>query len=93
MSDKIVKIDEEHMRLLVKDAAEEGANNALAKLGLNDEKAGKDIKELRDLMSMYRVVTSEALRTMTRTITVAIIGMLAMGAAIKTGIIKIVAGG
>lgn len=35
-----------------------GANNALAHVGLNDENAGADVKDLRSLLTGYRLVRS-----------------------------------
>jgi len=45
------------------EAAEEGANRALARVGLHDEDAGEDIRGLRDLLRSYRTVRTSMLST------------------------------
>ena len=42
--------------------AERGAKKALASIGLADEKAGSDVKELRDLLTGWRAAKSSAVR-------------------------------
>jgi Family of unknown function (DUF6127) len=42
--------------------AERGANNALATVGLNDDKALSDMKDLRDLLGGYRIIKKGALQ-------------------------------
>lgn len=42
------------LRALVEEASEEGAARALARLGLEDASAQKDMAELRELLSAWR---------------------------------------
>ena len=70
-----VMMTEEAAKHLAEMAAEEGARRALAAVGLHDEHALKDVQELRDFLSAWRLVKHEALKSAVRWITV---GMLAL---------------
>lgn len=48
---------------LVAEAAERGAIAALERIGLHDEKAGNDVRELRSLMGTFRSVKDSMLRS------------------------------
>lgn len=87
--EQMIVVPESQFRQLLEEAAHNGARRAFSELGLDDEHAAADIRDLRDLMSAYRSVTSEALRTATRLITTAIIGALALGAIFKAGLFKV----
>ena len=65
---------------LIDDAAERGAKRALESLGLHDEKAGADIRDLRTLIESYRDVKSTISKTLFQWITYGILGLLALGA-------------
>lgn len=64
---------------LIDDAAERGAKRALESLGLHDDKAGVDIRDLRTLIESYRDVKATIGRTIVQWITYAVIGLLALG--------------
>ena len=61
-------------------AAETGARKALADLGLDDEHAVHDLNDLRSLLSNWKEVRREALKTMTRIVTTVLLGAIAFGA-------------
>ncbi|MFH1157594.1 MAG: DUF6127 family protein [Pseudomonadota bacterium] len=65
------------LQSLLEEAAEKGAEKALAKVGLGDENAGVDVRDLRDWLNACRVIKSEALKTAvsvaTKTLIMAII--------------------
>ena len=65
---------------LLDQAAERGARKALEQLGLHDEQAGTDIRDLRSLIDSWRQARTTALRTVTQWITMGILGALAFGA-------------
>lgn len=65
---------------LIDDAAERGAKRALESLGLHDEKAGADIRDLRTLIESYRDVKSTISKTVFQWVTYGILGLLALGA-------------
>ena len=75
-----IMLEEEHLRALLKEAAREGARDALHELGLHDENAPKDVNDLRDLIRGWRDVRSSIISTITKWVTTAILGLLALGA-------------
>ena len=64
-------------------AAEEGARKALAKLGLHDEDAAEDMRELRGLLEGWRDAKKAVLQTVMRSLTTMLLGALAAGLAVK----------
>lgn len=64
---------------LIEQAAEAGAERALAKVGLHDENAGADVRELRGLLDTWRDTKKTVAQTIARTFTTAILGALAAG--------------
>lgn len=73
MSDRDVTLTRAMLDEVVEAAAERGATRALEKVGLHDEDAGKDITDLRTLMSSYRTVKKGALLTIGKGIGVAVL--------------------
>lgn len=51
------------VRALVEEAAEFGAERALARLGLNDQTAMRDLREVRDLLDAWRAAKRAAAHT------------------------------
>lgn len=49
-------VDAATMRAIVEEAGELGATRALTRLGLSDEGAGADVRELRELLKSWREV-------------------------------------
>ena len=72
----------------IEEAAERGAKKALKEVGLLDEDAGEDIRDLRTLMAAFRSAKSTAWQTVVKILTTFIISALSIGAAFKFGIIK-----
>ena len=68
---------------LLNGAAERGAERALARLGLENGHAARDIGELRELLEAWRDARRTAWRTTIKVITTAVLAMLLVGAAIK----------
>lgn len=73
-------MDEKQLDILLEQAAERGAKRALDRLGLHDEEAGNDIRDLRTLIDGWRTAKKTALTTFTRYMTLAFLGMLMLGA-------------
>lgn len=69
------------LQQLLEDAAEQGAKRTLARLGIDDEKAVEDLREVRDLLSAWRSARRVAWETMVRVGTVALLAALAAGMA------------
>lgn len=76
---EIAMVSEETVRLMVHQAAEEGAKRALASIGLHDAEAFNDIRDLRDLMKSWRVMKNEAARTFINQVIRVVLLALALG--------------
>ena len=75
---------------MLNNAAERGAERCLARLGLENGSAAKDIRDLRDLLEAWRDARRTAWRTAIRVITTGVLAVLLVGTAIK---LKIMGGG
>jgi hypothetical protein len=69
----------DQLRALLEDAGEQGAKRTLARLGLEDEKAVQDLREVRDLLSAWRSARRVAWETIVRAGTVGMLAILAAG--------------
>ena len=68
-----VNITQEQLEALLDRAARRGAREVLAELGLHDDEAGKDINEIRNLLSAWRDTKKTMWTTVTRTVTAAVL--------------------
>lgn len=71
---------------LIEEASNRGANRALERVGLHDESAGRDIQEIRTLLSSWRSVKSEAIKSVTGLVTKTLLVAILIGLGVKTGI-------
>jgi len=71
---------------IVDKAGQRGAKHVISELGLHSEDAHKDIHDLRSLMSVVRGVQGTVIKTVTMTLTTAVIGLIFAGIAAKTKI-------
>lgn len=69
----------EEIARLLNEAAERGAEVALKKVGLHDEDAGNDIREVRSLLETWRDTKKTINQTIARIITTGILAILAIG--------------
>jgi len=76
---------EAELELLLDRSAKRGAQEALKTIGLHDENAVHDVKDLRDLLDMWREAQRAVATTITKAITVGILSLLAIGAWYKWG--------
>lgn len=60
-------------------AAERGARKALESIGLHDEDAGRDVRELRSLLESWREARKSVIQTIAKIVTTALLGALALG--------------
>lgn len=79
----MISLTREALDDLIEAAAERGARKALAGVGLHDEGAPIDIRQLRDLLGMYRVVRNGALAAFGKALMYALIGAGALWIGIK----------
>ena len=63
---------------MIEDASDKGATKALARIGLHDEDAVHDVKELRNLLDGWRDTRKNVRATVVRVVTVAILGFIAL---------------
>ena len=70
---------EQELELLIHKAAQEGAKEALKEVGLSDEEAYDDVKELRSLLDSWRATKTTVGQTIARMLTTAVLTALAIG--------------
>ncbi len=83
MEDGHVRMPEDEFEELMELAAERGAKRALANVGLIDEYAANDIRDLRSLLGAFRTAKHTAWSTVIRLITTGLLLALMAGVAIK----------
>ena len=83
LEDGHVRMPEDEFEELMELAAERGAKRALANVGLIDEHAANDIRDLRSLLGAFRMAKHTAWSTIIRMITTGLILALMAGVAIK----------
>ena len=83
LRDDTLLMRKEDFEELLNGAAERGAERALARLGLENGHAARDIGELRELLEAWRDARRTAWRTVIKVATTGILATLLVGAAIK----------
>lgn len=73
-------MDAKELDTMLEAAAERGARRALETLGLHDEHAGKDIRDLRTLIDGWRQAKTTMFKTFTQWVTFGVLGALVVGA-------------
>ena len=68
---------------IAKKAAEEAVEETLRRLNLADDESGRDLHDLRELLSSWRSAKRTVGTTITRSVTLFILGMLALGAVMQ----------
>ena len=81
--DSFVRMPEHEFEAILARAAEEGAKRALADVGLEGDEAALDIRDLRSMLDLLRLVRRTAVQTVVRAVTTAILLALLAGVAIK----------
>ena len=74
------------LRALIEEASETGAARALAALGLSDDKARKDMEELRELLSAWRDAKLSARKAVIDWLIRGFLAALLIGIALKLGL-------
>jgi 2-iminoacetate synthase ThiH len=65
---------------MISRAAKQGARAALESIGLHDESAGEDLKELRNLLDAWRSTKKTIWSQVVKATTMAVLGAIAAGA-------------
>ncbi len=71
------KLTEEQFELMLDRAAKRGARAALEEIGLHDKSAGKDIEDLRELLSSWRETRKAVWDTVVRIATCSLLLFIA----------------
>ncbi len=83
--EQIIELTPRDLDEIIETASQRGAEKALKAVGLDDEHAVKDVQDLRDLMKVWRDARKTMLTQAIKVITTALLGALALGAAIQLG--------
>ena len=75
----MLMMTEQELESLIHKAAQEGAKQALKEVGLSDEEAYDDVKELRSLLDSWRATKTTVGQTIARMVTTALLTALAVG--------------
>jgi hypothetical protein len=78
------------IRALIEEASDEGARRALARLGLQDDKASRDMAELRELLGAWRDAKSSARKAAIGWIVRLSLALLLIGIAVKLNLMGLV---
>jgi uncharacterized protein DUF6127 len=74
------------LRALVEEASELGAERALGALGLHDEKARRDMDELRELLQAWRDAKKAAWKEVVNWAIRILLALLVLGMSVKLGL-------
>lgn len=80
------------LRALVEESSQAGARRALASLGLDDERARRDMDELRELLSAWRDAKRSAWRAVVTWAVRVTFAMVLTGMALKLGLLDLLHG-
>ncbi len=72
-------MEQQELEIIIQQAAEKGAKQALRDIGLSDKEAYDDVKELRGLLDSWRATKSTVGQTVARMLTTSILTALAVG--------------
>ena len=79
------------LRALVEESSQAGARRALASLGLDDERARRDMDELRELLSAWRDAKRTARRAVVTWLVRIALAVLLIGIAVRLRLTDLVA--
>lgn len=74
---------DEEIKDIARKAATEAVEETLRRLNLNDDHSGQDVHDLRELLSSWRSAKRTIGTTIIRSITLFVLGMLALGAVMQ----------
>lgn len=81
-----IDLDNDELKALLVLAAKDGARQALAEVGLHDETAPDDMRELRNLIDSWRSAKKTIGSTIIKATTTAVLIFLAGAVAMKMGL-------
>src|ERR1041384_2232392 len=80
------------LRALVEESSQAGARRALAQLGPDDERARRDMDELRELLSAWRDAKRSAARAVVTWAVRLVLAMLLIGIAVRLRLTDLMSG-
>jgi hypothetical protein len=86
MTDKEYTLSSSEMDRLISKSAHAGAKKALADLGLHDENAATDIREVRNILDGYRIAKRGFLSAFGKALAVCVLAILGFGIYLAGGI-------
>jgi hypothetical protein len=92
MAQADTRVDFVTLRAIVEEASESGAMRALASLGLDDERARRDMDELRELLRAWRDVKRGAWQTIVAWLMRLVLATLLIGVAVRLGLTELLGG-
>lgn len=81
-----------NMRAIVEEATQAGARRALGALGLDDEKARRDMDELRELLSAWRDAKKSARQAIVSWVVRVLLALLLIGIAVRLRLTDLITG-
>lgn len=85
-------LDVVSLRALVEESSQAGARRALGELGLDDERARRDMDELRELLSAWRDAKTTARRAIVSWVVRIGLALLLIGLAVRLRLTELVTG-
>ena len=85
-------VDMVTLRALVEESSQAGARRALASLGLDDERARRDMDELRELLSAWRDAKRTARHAFVGWVVRIVLAVVIAGVAVKMGFLEALRG-
>jgi 2-iminoacetate synthase ThiH len=79
------RLTKSEIEAMLHQAAQQGAREALTRIGLSDDNAPHDVRELRQLIDGWRDIKSTAVKTLVRWAILGILGILSVGAYVTLG--------
>ena len=78
------------LRALIEEATEMGAERALGAVGLTDQRAGRDMHELRELLQAWRDAKKSAFQATLSWAMRIVLALLLVGMAVKLGLTELI---
>jgi hypothetical protein len=82
---KKITITEAELKNMMQQASHDGAKIALKEVGLGDDTAPTDIRDLRAVLDAWRTVKTEAIRSVTQMAIKGFLILILVAVAVKTG--------
>ena len=77
------------LRALAEESSQAGARRALAQLGLDDERARRDMDELRELLQAWRDAKKSAWQAVANWVVRILLALLVLGMSVRLGLLDL----